>query len=396
MTRFVFFAFFWIAYGSIIERIHRPKSDSHRYSPARLQRIIRRDAISSFLHVETTGFNIYLTCHLIEESICNYALSDLKRAALRIQGVIYLNEQIRVNVTFGSFSDSSRTLGYASPNFYVEFHESEDLPWNVDADYLYPAALARQLAPDESSLQTSKPDIDATFNSDYNWWFADSYGFARDIDAESEGSKRFDFEQVAIHELLHGMGFISGWYTWFGDKHSIPSFPLYSDDGDFKGLAKPFIFDRWVSDAIHGFWLRDIGKAITEDYRHAARVANESNATVTWRSVFAASEGAKISAALIQAGGPFVTPRALWSWYPVIENDAIVFRYAILYTPAKYTDGSSISHFDDQFYSSTSHFLMRPFAVEGVGLDGYVPYNKLGPLSEIIIGIFKAIGYSTL
>jgi hypothetical protein len=51
---------------------------------------------------------------------------------------------------------------------------------------------------------------------------------------------------------------------------------------------------------------------------------------------------------------------------------------------------------DDQYYSGTSQYIMRPGATKNVGLDGFVPHNRLGPLSESVLGVLRAMGYSTV
>ncbi|KAJ3328434.1 hypothetical protein HDU76_009970 [Blyttiomyces sp. JEL0837] len=71
------------------------------------------------------------------------------------------------------------------------------------------------------------------------------------------------------------------------------------------------------------------------------------------------------------------------------------YRYAILHTPRQYEGGSTLSHVDAAFYAGTSEFLMRPFAVAGVGLDAYVPAGPRGPMGEIALGVLRAMGYVT-
>ncbi|KAJ3336409.1 hypothetical protein HDU93_002879, partial [Gonapodya sp. JEL0774] len=50
--------------------------------------------------------------------------------------------------------------------------------------------------------QSTEFDIRALFNADMSWWFQGDGAM---------GSSQFDFETVATHEFLHGLGFLSGW-----------------------------------------------------------------------------------------------------------------------------------------------------------------------------------------
>ena len=90
------------------------------------------------------------------------------------------------------------------------------------------------------------------------------------------------------------------------------------------------------------------------------------------------------------------TPRGLWSWFPDFDKMQLVSRYVILNTPSKYDGGSSISHMDEKYYTGTTQYLMKPSGTKNVGLDGYIPCNRLGPLSESILGILRTMGYKTV
>lgn len=59
-----------------------------------------------------------------------------------------------------------------------------------------------------------------------NWWFATSGDPGVDLANDTPqtgsfiGSKLYDIEQITMHEMLHGLGFISGWYPWIS---SLPN-----------------------------------------------------------------------------------------------------------------------------------------------------------------------------
>jgi hypothetical protein len=97
---------------------------------------------------------------------------------------------------------SSATLGSAGPNFVIR-----DFPGAPVAATWYVQALANSLF--GSDLIPGASDIDATFNSDIdnndsclsgtNWY----YGY------DGQGGGDIDFVSVVLHELAHGLGFLS-------------------------------------------------------------------------------------------------------------------------------------------------------------------------------------------
>lgn len=197
-----------------------------------------------------------------------------------------------------------------------------------------------------------------------------------------------------MHELLHGMGLISSWYHWIDDELFLPSFPVYSGS-NFTGLSLSYIYDRHLSDAVNGFWMKDYAAVVKRDLNKAIDRAKQTGRNYQWRDFFMETEGGNISRALKAKGSPWLTPRGVWSWFPVIEGPNVLMRYAILFTPTKFDEGSTGSHLDDKFYVGTSQFLMRPFAAKHVGLDGYIPSNPRGPIAETTLGILRAMGYTT-
>jgi hypothetical protein len=200
-------------------RLSRKKETSSTSSP--LEKLNKKqDTLSTtnntILHNATNSFVIYLTCQApVTKAYCSVALTHLSRAALRIESVIHLKVPIFFNATFKPFCevpgcDSAKVLGQASPsNWYVFSRNDSRTPIFVDTDYSYPSALVRQWIPNDSVVNSSYPDINASFNSDFNWWFAaaeqksaDDLGmiqngqFGPSDTNQNSTLKSFDFEQV--------------------------------------------------------------------------------------------------------------------------------------------------------------------------------------------------------
>ncbi|EPB92462.1 hypothetical protein HMPREF1544_00760 [Mucor circinelloides 1006PhL] len=150
--------------------------------------------------------------------------------------VINVKNSLLIKVMYYSFCEktcANDTYGWGSPTsqFTLPFEDGADL------NYVYPQALAKQLAPYSSTSVWSKYDIEIEINHDayinatdieqaisdgWNktgtppngkyWFFNDTnaQGTIREI-----ASHQVDFRYVVLHELLHGLGFLSSWAAYF-------------------------------------------------------------------------------------------------------------------------------------------------------------------------------------
>src|SRR6185369_7868264 len=73
-----------------------------------------------------------------------------------------------------------------------------------DIPRIYPQALVKQLNRQDHP-EFLGYDILALFNSEANYWF-EEYDKGGKI-----GQDQFDFLFVVVHELIHGLGFTTGW-----------------------------------------------------------------------------------------------------------------------------------------------------------------------------------------
>jgi hypothetical protein len=128
----------------------------------------------------TKSFSISLTCQNSTFSTCQKVLVHLSRAVIRIEQLITLSVLSRIEAQFqpiacyNDVTDNcvSSVLGQASPTGWFTFTQNESLPVNADAQYAYPSTLMRQWLPNDPGLNQSSSDIQITFNSQVNWWFA--------------------------------------------------------------------------------------------------------------------------------------------------------------------------------------------------------------------------------
>ncbi|OUM67722.1 hypothetical protein PIROE2DRAFT_58591 [Piromyces sp. E2] len=125
----------------------------------------------------------------------------------------------------------------------------------IDSDYSYPSALIKQL----TGIETES-DIMVLFNSDFSW----------DYDGTEKG-KKYNLEQTVLHELLHGLGFLSSWFNWFDNTDDIllpADITLSPTSGDYGVMEKPYIFNKYIANHIDDEWVSLYQKKITEDFKH--------------------------------------------------------------------------------------------------------------------------------
>jgi hypothetical protein len=211
---------------------------------------------------------------------------------------------IKVEATWGR-SQVYGLLGSARPgNYFNNFVNSPD------ATLWYPSALANALA--GRDLDKNNPEMVIQVNSAAPW------------DMRNDGkpsSSEYDLQSVFIHEIGHGLGFLStdSYDTFFG----------------YGSIDQPTPFDAYLQ-------LED-GRRLSDLPSPSIELGKALTSTLVW-------SGAKGVAA---NGG--IKPK--------------------IYAPSRYQSGSSVSHLDEATFASTGiNSVMTP------SLDAGEVFREPGPL----------------
>ncbi len=227
------------------------------------------------------------------------------QAAVDVWGANFSSKvSITIDATW-SRASSSGILGSARPgSYYAGFDGAPD------ASLWYPSALANALA--GKDLDPSNPEMVIQVNSSASW------------NTRNDGAPRlteYDLESVFLHEMGHGLGFLStdSYDNFFG----------------YGSIEQPTPFDAYAQ-------LPD-GRRLSDLPTPSIELGKALTSTLVW------------SGALGIAANGGVKP--------------------LLYTPAKYEEGSSVSHLDEATYSKSDlNRIMTP------NLDAGEIFREPGPL----------------
>lgn len=234
---------------------------------------------------------------------------------------------IRVAAQFGDLtcSQNSAELGRAAP---AQF--SANFSGALWPDTYYPLALANALAGRRLAAGTN--DIDATFNANLDagssqCLHGDPWYYGLD---DAHPAHKVDFLGTAVHELIHGLGFVSLVALTDGGGSTVGQFPKSA-----SGARWPDIYSRFIRDlampARQQRWI---------DMTDAQRAQSVTDGPdVVWGDVNTDSQAATLLDAGLNQG------------------------YVELYAPDPVQAGSSISHWDPALHPDQ---IMEPIATGGI------------------------------
>ena len=239
------------------------------------------------------------------------------QAAVNVwQSIIVSDQVIHVDASWTPLG--TNVLGSAGPDLIF----LENTRW-------YPSALheARCHCNDD----TDNTEIVANFNSSFSHWYLGTDG--------NTPNNRWDLESVVLHELGHGLGFLSSFSQQFNGKVFW----------GFGAPTRPMVFDTNEWDSKTG------GHTLITQYTNGSAALKSQ---VTDGSVF--------------LGGAHL--------------EAVLGGRGKLYAPSPWQQGSSNSHFDEgKFAPGTANALMTPVLNNGESI-----HNP----GAATVAVFQDIGWS--
>ena len=234
---------------------------------------------------------------------------DAKRAVQNAVDIWSASFASKVPITVDATwekDQNSAVLGSARPGFYFNA-----FPGAPDDDLWYPSALANTLA--GKDLDPKQSEIILKVNSSILWYTGTD---------GRPGSQSYDLSSVVLHEIGHGLGFLSNaeYDRFFGTGY----------------MFQPTPFDAYVQ-------LPD-GRTFLDFCSRSADLGKAMTASLVWSGAegIAANRGTKPA----------------------------------LYTPNPYLDGSSITHLDEEtFRKSATDALMTP------NLEPGEAFNQIGAIA---------------
>ena len=217
---------------------------------------------------------------------------------------------IRIDASFESLG--AGTLGGTRPNFVYALDEDED----GEFDFSVVDALADALTGGDQ--QPSEPDMLVSLNSDRSdWHFGEG----------DASSGQIDFTSVVLHVITHGLGYLAVTDVSGGEGEYGVDFP------ESNGPV-PLAYTIFLAEQGTG------SRAFLTD---ESEFSNPSEAL-----------GNALTGDLLVFDGPGANATATRGSGPIPPR---------IYAPSQYNSGSSISHLNEDTYSSGStNALMTPFA----------------------------------
>ncbi|CAG8456751.1 4929_t:CDS:2, partial [Dentiscutata erythropus] len=314
-------------------------------------------------------FEVTFNCGTTNITLCNKVQNQFEEIGTIITSVLILNSPITVNASFVDFCtalgecDSGSqyiTLGGAIPARTIQLQDDDGRIRE------YPQALVKQFQFDKHP-EYSQFDILAMFNSkDTDFWFTG--------DPQIKSYQQ-DFLLVALHEIIHGLGFVSNWDDYINYRPEALTPVISTKFNRFLESA----FDKYMIYIPTG---ERISTIITKELdKFTNKSNNQFSSFQNFASKFKASPQYKISLDMMKKA---ITPFSL-GFLPhgyTNASDAVILETSL----KPYTEGSSISHVDLTTYNSTSDFLMKFLADQKITLENKTNGNNpIGPKLKLVL-----------
>ncbi|CAJ0840512.1 14906_t:CDS:2 [Entrophospora sp. SA101] len=325
-------------------------------------------------------FRPEIKCQLPDNKQCDKAKFAFENSGVILTSALSLNTPIIINATFTIFDGPIADLiGAAGPFRFMPLKDNDGI------ERLYPQALVKQFQFD-SHPEFSSADIVAQFNSKSPFWFEGDPPIRKD---------QIGFQELVLHELLHGLGFISSLDDYI---HPVPKIITpeivglkYTSDGvdtkspiKFKGFIE-MAFDKYIVFLSDGKLLSNTTAQINQLFTGSGDTTSFANLDAFIKA-FSTTPQFKIGQKMLDV----VTKEKTLGFLP--HDKSSVKDSVILETSLKpFQHASSISHVDYKTYTNTSEFLMTFLQESGrtlndsIAIGGNLNAGAIGPQTLSIL-----------
>ncbi|RCH81604.1 hypothetical protein CU098_001236 [Rhizopus stolonifer] len=175
----------------------------------------------------TNLVQVKLYCE-VDTALCSEVETVLIAAANEFAKVVNLKTRIIFQTSYYSFcvnQCANSTYGWGSPSSQFTLISLNE----ADSNFIYPQALAKQLAQFTDSSNWANYDVAIDINHDIHMNAANQTGL-NTTSIPLQGGFYFgndtiqdyqiDLEYVILHQMIHGLGMVSSWAPYFSDTTS--------------------------------------------------------------------------------------------------------------------------------------------------------------------------------
>ncbi|CAO3632143.1 unnamed protein product [Cunninghamella echinulata] len=310
---------------------------------------------------------------------------------------IQLEQPLYMNVSFFSFceqfnecviKDDEISIAQAYPSVSYLMTDQSD-----NTTRLYPQPILKQFIKLESKPQWYKYDIIVQFNSDIDWYF--------ESNNTPITSTQCDLLRSMLHEIVHGLGFISSWSDDLYQKFKpyvdhLPPFltPMLLDPPKELNKMNYDIDSTKGHQPFWGFVEYPLDKYLTYEDIHLTVITNLlttwGNSNILFKTIYdminawTMNNDLYLYAQSVYQGS--ITAKDVTLSLPHQPNLLIMETSLNPFSP-----GSTLSHVDYTHYHQSPDYLMTYTSSPGVAISD-LKYSTI-PFSSRLLHVLAALGY---
>ncbi|ORZ25872.1 hypothetical protein BCR42DRAFT_16364 [Absidia repens] len=259
---------------------------------------------------------------------------------------------------------------------------------------MYPQATLKQFTQLKPKPQWLEYDIIAQFNSDNNWYYSD--------DLNNIQQTQTDLLRTILHEMVHGLGFVS---SWSDDLYQ--RFEPYVDD--LTPFLTPMLLippeqlqtiaqNEDTNEGNQPFWgfvECPLDKFMVYHSVPMPTITNLLNnwgdANVLYNTIYDMVNGWIDSDLHLYAQSAYhgsTTPQDIAIALPGRSNTLLMETSLV-----PFVDGSTLSHVDYSSYHNTADYLMTYTTKPGVAVSAMKESFSTGPLGPELLQVLASLGY---